>query len=85
MNNSEINRPKALMTAKEVAVLCHCNPNQIRYLAKLNVLKGIHFSKKTIYFRPEEVDSFLNWCQGKDLSNPDNIIDLTTNQTVIRL
>lgn len=63
-----------LFTAKETAKLLKTDEPTVRRLINKRLLKALKLGRLKI--RKAEIDRFLEWAEGKDLSNLDNVTDL---------
>lgn len=63
-----------LFTAKETAKLLKTDEPTVRRLIRKRLLKALKLGRLKI--RKAEIDRFLEWAEGKDLSNLDKVIDL---------
>lgn len=65
---------KLLYTVKEVAEIIHTNPTYVYQLIKTGLLPALKLGSYKI--RHESLINFLKQYEGKDLSDPHNIISL---------
>lgn len=79
-----IHQNNKLMLASEIGKKWGCDPNYVRELYRLGLLKGIKFTNKTVKFRREEVEQFEKWAEDKDLSDLTCIKDVRTGLCVTR-
>lgn len=63
-----------LYTVPEVAKLLKMNPTSIHNLRKAGLIRFMKLGSYKV--RAEELDRFLKACEGKDLSNPYDIVNL---------
>ncbi|MBS6486387.1 helix-turn-helix domain-containing protein [Veillonella sp.] len=63
-----------LFTAKETAKLLKTDEPTVRRLINKGFLKALKLGRLKI--RKVEIDRFLAWAEGKDLTDLDNVIDL---------
>ena len=63
-----------VFTVKELSKLLKSNEDYIHKLRKAGLLKFLKLG--TFKCRKSELDRFLAWGEGKDLTDPFNVIDL---------
>ena len=80
MNNIKEEKMQVLIyTVKEVSKLLHTSPSYIYDLIKAGVLPALKLGSYKI--RQDSLISFLENFEGKDLSNPYEIVDLPFNNS----
>ena len=65
---------KLLYTVKEVSEIIHTNPTYVYQLIKIGVLPALKLGSYKI--RHESLVNFLKQYEGKDLTDPNNIVSL---------
>ena len=67
---------KVLYTVKEISELLHTNTNFVYTLIKSGLLPAMKLG--TVKVRKVALDKFLEECEGRDLTDPDNISIIDT-------
>lgn len=65
---------KLLYTVPEVAKLLKMNTTAVHNLRKAGLIKFMKLGSYKV--RPEELERFLKACEGKDVSNPYDVVNL---------
>jgi len=74
---------KILYTVKEVSELLHTNPTYVYALIKAGLLPAMKLGSYKI--RKESLNKFLTYCDGKDLTNLNNISIINNNDDALEI
>lgn len=70
-----VNPNDLIFTVKETSILLKTDEPTIRRLIDKRLMKALKLGRLKV--RKEEIVRFAKWAEGKDLSNLDNITDLS--------
>ncbi len=65
-----------IYTVKEVSILLKTDEPMVRRLIDKGFLKALKLGRLKV--RKEEIERFLEWAEGKDFTNLDNVTYLNT-------
>lgn len=65
-----------IYTVKEVSILLKTDEPMVRRLIDKRFLKALKLGRLKV--RKEEIERFLEWAEGKDFTNLDNVTYLNT-------
>jgi len=77
-NNENKHTEDVLYTAKETSKMLKSNVDYVHKLRKAGLLKFMKLGE--FKCRKEELMRFLEWSEGKDLTDPFHVIDLVTGE-----
>lgn len=70
----EINYDDLVYTVKEASIVLKTDEPTVRRLIEKRFIKALKLGRVKV--RKVEIERFLEWAEGKDLSNLDNIVHL---------
>lgn len=70
----EVNYDDLVYTVKEASIVLKTDEPTVRRLIEKRFIKALKLGR--IKVRKVEIERFLEWAEGKDLSNLDNIVAL---------
>lgn len=73
-NNTTNNQSQLLYTMKEVATILHVNVGKANQLRRAGLIRCLKLGAWKV--RREELERFLRYAEGKDLTDPFNVKDI---------